>query len=351
MFGIWRTMLAIEVVVSHILLVPILGAYAVFSFFVLSGFLMTSIMHNTYGYSPRGMRRYAENRALRLYPNYWFAVIVSLILILIIGQEQTARHFASLVLPATPAEWIQNLTMIFLYAVPSDARVILAPPTWALTVEIIFYVLIGLGISRTRTTTWLWLAASIAYVVVIRSVTLDNRYSYAAIPAGSLPFAVGALTYHYKKPAQDFVALLGRANLALLIAARWLVVVIAIAAFLIMEERAATMIALWINIVLSALIVAALADLNVPGRVAHSDKAVGDFSYPIYLLHMQVGVAASVLLFGARIPQAHGIEGLAVLALTVAITFALALIGTRIIDPAIERQRSRIRQRAIAAHA
>jgi peptidoglycan/LPS O-acetylase OafA/YrhL len=83
-------------------------------------------------------------------------------------------------------------------------------------------------------------------------------------------------------------------------------------------------------------------------KLRRIDKTIGDFSYPVYLLHMQIGVIASVALFGERMPVLRSMEGVAALALTLILTFALALVCTRLIDPAIERRRTRIRQRARA---
>ncbi len=351
MFGIWRTVLAIEVVVSHMLFVPMLGGYAVFSFFVLSGFLMTSIMNNTYGYSPAGFWAYAQNRALRLYPNYWFAIAVSMIVIWLVGETVAARHFAALVIPQTPAEWFQNLTMIFPYFVPSDARAILAPPTWALTVEICFYVLIGLGVSRAKSATVIWFVVSLAYVVVIRQYSSDNRYSYAAIAAGSLPFAVGALTFHFQTNIKAILTHWKIGDPRILIVIRWIAYLVALAVFWATGWYAIGMVALWVNIGLSSLIVSALIDVEASKSVRRIDKTVGDFAYPIYLLHMQIGVAGSVLLFGDRMPKLRSLEGVALLALTLASTGVVALICTRVIDPAVERHRTRIRQRAVAATA
>jgi peptidoglycan/LPS O-acetylase OafA/YrhL len=349
MFGTWRTLLAIEVVVSHILFVPILGGYAVFSFFVLSGFLMTSIMHTTYGYTPGGFVRYAANRALRLYPNYWFAIMISLGVILLVGAPVATKHFAAFTTPQTSAEWLQNLTMIFPYLVPSDARSILAPPTWALTVEICYYILIGLGVSQSKRSTVIWFALSIAYLVIVRQFHADNRYSYAAIPAGSLPFSVGALTWHYRADLQRVRARMKLGDERILIVLRWIAFLVALAIFWKTGWQSVTMAALWLNVTLSCLIVGALADVEAPKARRRIDKAIGDFSYPIYLLHMQMGVVASVLLFGMHMPKLRSVEGIAVLALTLVLTGLLTLVCARIIDPAIERRRTGIRQRAITA--
>ena len=62
MFGIFRTLLALAVVVDHLGGVHGMGTYAVFGFYVLSGYLMTMVLHRTYGYSISGFSRYALNR-------------------------------------------------------------------------------------------------------------------------------------------------------------------------------------------------------------------------------------------------------------------------------------------------
>ena len=61
MFGVYRFLLALNVVFYHVLDVPGIGPLAVYSFFVLSGFLMTMIMQQTYGYSVTGIKKYAIN--------------------------------------------------------------------------------------------------------------------------------------------------------------------------------------------------------------------------------------------------------------------------------------------------
>jgi peptidoglycan/LPS O-acetylase OafA/YrhL len=51
MFGFFRTLLALAVVVEHLGPAHYVGPYAVFGFYVLSGYLMTLIMHETYGHT------------------------------------------------------------------------------------------------------------------------------------------------------------------------------------------------------------------------------------------------------------------------------------------------------------
>ena len=352
MFGIWRTLLALEVVAFHLLFVPFIGAYAVFSFFVLSGFLMTAIMQRTYGYSAGGFARYLGNRALRLYPSYWFALAISVAIVTVLGDAQTLLYHPVVAMPASTRQWLENLSMLFLDLVPRDAWPRLVPLAWALTVEVIFYILIGIGISRTKRTTLIWCIASIAYVVVVSgwqhprdaANELIPMYLYSAVPAGSLPFSCGALAWHYRADVQGVLARLHLGDARILIAARWAVYFgIAITQSL-SGWTGLVMAGNWFNIGLSALIVCALYHVRPADRLAQIDKAIGDFSYPIYLLHLQMGIVAAALLFGGP-AIGRSWRSAAVVGLALMLTIVVGAICARVIDPAVERLRARIKPR------
>ena len=72
MFGLLRTTFALMVMIYHLFFVGFLslGTYPVFGFYIISGYLMTVIMHNNYGYTWVGRYSFAVNRFLRLYPQY-----------------------------------------------------------------------------------------------------------------------------------------------------------------------------------------------------------------------------------------------------------------------------------------
>ena len=63
MFGTYRILLAIMVVLLHYADVPMIGQYAVFAFFSLSGYLMTFIMQQNYGYTARGIGEHQQRNA------------------------------------------------------------------------------------------------------------------------------------------------------------------------------------------------------------------------------------------------------------------------------------------------
>lgn len=350
MFGIWRTLLAIEVVAFHLLFIPFIGAYAVVSFFVLSGFLMTAIVHGTYGYSAEGLCRYLTNRALRLYPSYWLACAVTVALIAILGTDAVARYHPAMTLPVTPGAWVENLTMIFPDIVPRDVLPRLVPLAWALTVEIVFYILIGLGLSRTKKTTLIWLAASLAYVAF--ATTLNHPrdaaseiipvYQYSAIPAGSLPFAVGALIWHMRGGIHNRLTTIRIGDPRSLIAIRWVLYMTVASLNAQWGWTPLVMIGNWLNVGLSGLIVCALFH-TAPGNWLRTvDKAVGDFSYPIYLLHLQMGLVATIWLFGGPV-SGRSMKSLAVFVVGLALTLVASAFIARVVDPAVEHLRRRIK--------
>ncbi|WP_293882169.1 acyltransferase [Sphingomonas sp.] len=353
MFGIWRTLLALEVVAFHLLFLPFIGAYAVFSFFVLSGFLMTAIVHDTYGYSVGGFARYIGNRALRLYPSYWFALLTSILLVAWLGGDTILHYHPTIALPERAADWAQNLAMIFVDIVPRDVWPRLVPLAWALTVEIVFYVLIGVGLSRTKCTSWLWFLASIGYVILATSFhhlresanELIPIYQYSAIPAGSLSFSTGSLVWHYRTEIQHQLDRFWIGDARLLVVSRWgfyLTIAFVQALF---GWKILVMAGNWINVGLSGLIVCALFHRRPGPRSRRVDKAVGDYSYPIYLLHLQMGIVAAALLFGGPV-AGRSLRSVAVFVLGLLLTLLVSSICTRMIDPSVERLRNRIRRSA-----
>ena len=134
LFGTYRTILAVLVVALHLGGVKVIGSYAVFGFYILSGFLMTFILQKTYGYSLSGFKTFWLNRFLRLFPLYWVSITVTVVLILLWGQRVQDYHEA-MQLPQTFFDTLKNLLILF----PDREYPRLTPPAWALTVELFFY--------------------------------------------------------------------------------------------------------------------------------------------------------------------------------------------------------------------
>jgi peptidoglycan/LPS O-acetylase OafA/YrhL len=343
MFGSFRTWLAVMVVAFHLLGVPLIGPYAVFSFFVLSGFLMTTIMHGSYGYTLAGRRRFAINRILRLYPAYWIAALVAIAVILGLGEDNMRRFRDTIYLPRSLPEILSNLTMIYPDFFPASVQPRLSPPTWAITVELVYYALICVGISRTRMVSLAWLAASLIYVAVTLILREPHAYRYASIPAGSLPFAIGSCVYFYKQEIRtvlDWAKVFRIQNIVVALLATY---ALSVVGFHRTKSDALQETGLYLSTALAAALMVRLYDLQASPQLARLDKLIGDYSYPIYLLHWQLGALAAFLLKGIG-GRAYGPAAVFILAMIMVLAVATAIVFG--LDPAIERLRRTVRRQA-----
>ena len=113
MFGIYRYGLAFCVAISHLWAGMIGGpaAYAVWGFYCLSGFLMTLILNEKYGFSRRGLVNFAFNRMLRIYPAY-YAVCAGMFLLFCFVPDAAARFLPNLHMPRTSQGWRFTLLLM-----------------------------------------------------------------------------------------------------------------------------------------------------------------------------------------------------------------------------------------------
>ncbi|MEM6644073.1 MAG: acyltransferase, partial [Bacteroidota bacterium] len=191
MFGTYRTILALFVMIGHLFGPYQLGIYSVFGFYTLSGYLMTLVMQTSYGYTADGFRRFLFNRFLRIYPSYYAAIGFSVLLLLIFKEEVT-QFKQNIFLPSKLEEYFHNLLIIF----PRDTLLRLSPASWALTIEIFFYMCICFGLSRNKQRSIVWFVISLVITVYLLIFSKSWQDRYYTIAAASLPFSIGALIYH-----------------------------------------------------------------------------------------------------------------------------------------------------------
>ena len=147
MIGLIRFVLASLVVANHVYLPTAnrVGAHAVTAFYMISGYLMSRVLHEAYGWSMNGAGRFFLNRFLRIYPPYWCVLAASLAL-LALFPTTFGQTYSNMALPQTQFDLMRNVT---LYDLP-NAPAIVVPPAWTLTVEVFFYLAMGLLLSRWR---------------------------------------------------------------------------------------------------------------------------------------------------------------------------------------------------------
>lgn len=293
MFGIFRTLLAINVVAFHILKIRYIGPLAVYSFFILSGFLMTLIMQKTYGYSVTGLKRYAINRFLRLFPTYWVLLVITFGCIFVIGQDFVSSIHKSMIIPRSFSELLANIFMIFPSGTAFPSR--LSPAAWALTIEIFFYALIGLGLSYNKKITVLWLALSLIYLIYQNIFLEKLGFEYGSIYSASLPFALGAMIFHF----QAILIKIKVPTSVILMLFVFNIIFMGSAELFIGEELIWKfgIIGTGLNMVFSTILISNLYELSINKRLQNIDKIIGELSYPIYVFHWTAAAFCSWLFF------------------------------------------------------
>ncbi len=304
--GIVRTVFALIVASVHLLTAGN-GSFAVIGFFVISGYLMTLVMHSTYGYGLRGQISFVLNRGLRLIPMYWFVAALTLISIFWIGNTEVKQYHAAIYVPQGFGEVLSNLTLIFssfapieyfkkgpdiynfIQYTPVDIVPRLVPPTWALTTEIFYYVLICLGVSRTSFRVYVWIVISMAYYAFTYAHGFSWWHRYFPILAASLPFSIGSLIYFLKVESM-------RGGVRIALNPLTLLSLVLLNTFYAIDGYE---VRFFINLALVALLVFSIASgERFPLVSKKLDKSVGDLSYPIYILHWFVALVVSFVMFG-----------------------------------------------------
>lgn len=298
-FGTWRFFLACLVVLSHLWAGMIDGyaAYAVWGFFVLSGYLMTYVLKNKYGFNVKGLTAYAYNRFLRIMPSYWIAVLLGVITIVTLSSKgiELQKLTPQFVMPHGE-EWLFSLTLIPIFIVDNLA----VPVSTALGIEWGVYFLLPF-MARHVSAAWIsfLLGIFINYHYGINMSTFPARYS-EFLPC-LLPFAAGSLVAHYIDVLRKFSA----PKLS------WFVWIIHGLVWFIFDLWPWTY-GLYFSIMLSAWVIISM-DCDDSSDI---DKILGDLSYPVYLFHTTVG-AWFISIYGYSRPF---------------VFFAMSFIGTLMIS-------------------
>jgi len=321
-FGIYRLTLAFLVVLYHYRApgFGFSGLVAVFGFYALSGYLITRVVATRYEFSARGLLRFGTNRFLRLFPAYWSVFAVA-VLLLTLAPETMSSTNARLVWPASAGDWLQNIFIADLIGERSR----LIPPAWSISIEIVFYGLIALGLGRHRSIATLWLALSLAIAIYI-CVTDDFTRLYFSYTGTSFCFALGSCAYHYAdqlQPVRRFM----------------LAALPVFGAIAVLSAQFDAQIRDWLLFaagLTAAGAVVYLAELTVQSPVLRAfDRLAGEYSYPVFLCHWHALALAKLIIPGPM----DTIEKL----LAVVIFMALSTLIIRAIDHPVERLRTRIR--------
>jgi peptidoglycan/LPS O-acetylase OafA/YrhL len=303
---------------------------AVFAFYTLSGYLMTRVINERYGFSARGTAAFLLNRVLRLWPAYFVILGLTLIALWFLPLQ---NFFPLIRFPMTPAEIVGNIAV--LGQVTFDAQWLsLAKPTvtsWSLSIEVFCYLLLSVYFARTPARLWVFAAIgaiamgfSTWHCAVSADPSLYGPYCfqnrYGVLQAGFIPFAMGGLFYFHGR------SLIGLIN------ANWrMIIVLLVAAHvaMLLGNALSTTVAPYLGI---GVMFCLLSVWNgKPGN--NTQDFFGRASYHLFIGHMPI---AAVLVTGLKFTQGSVFVFLA--AVSVALALSAGLVP-------IERHLNVMRQR------
>ena len=322
---------------------PHAGEIAVFGFYTLSGYLITRVVTTRYGGGDDGLKRFALNRALRLYPAYFALLFFSIALIPFIA-ETAVRLNPVLAMPESAGAWPAQFAIFGLLKVTElgglEQR--LVPPAWSLNMELLFYTIIALGAAGSRLRAHAWLAVSLLFWGYL--LALDEKHvAYQSMLGPSLPFACEAVLHYHAKAVERLVA---RAPAPLAIAAALGYGLYAYMTYQVSGRVSGTQ-ALFLSVPVALVAISACAfhpAIRDSRFLAPSDQLLGDLSYPAFLCHWHVAAALM-----AAFPEALPGKGPALVFASFPLIILLSVAVVFLVERPVERVRARVRAAAIAA--
>jgi peptidoglycan/LPS O-acetylase OafA/YrhL len=295
--GLFRTFLALSVFSWHMASEEghflLNGAFAVLSFYMISGFLMSLTFSQNYQRRARGTRRFFLNRSLRIYPPYLLVIFLTVVFHYLAGIHDPILGYRGAVRDVSLlAQFGLALSNIVLFGIdvltyldkiaiiilPNNGR--LLGPSWSMACELLFYI----GVPWVTSKSWRLLLGLIALAFALRYMLGDgfpDRHGidlgrYYLAPATWVFFLLGMLSFRLTDRICSIADSGTRAYLALGAFAVGLVVC-GFDRFGSLDSPRA-----WCYYLS---LFAALPLLWKMSKDSVVDDWVGRFSYPIYLVH------------------------------------------------------------------
>jgi peptidoglycan/LPS O-acetylase OafA/YrhL len=253
------------------------------------------------------------------------------------GEKFTSSYHIAMSLPETVADIFRNVFLFF----PFREQPRLTPPAWALTVEIFFYILIGLGLSKNKKITCYWFIFSLAYHVIALTLVFGWYHRYFTIFAASLPFATGAMIFHYKTVLINKFNKLNLTSKYLPYLGYTLLIFNWAAG---RKTGLAESYFFYSNyLICSLMLLVLIYQKNIMGISQKLDSKLGDFSYPIYLLHYQAGIIAILVASSVGIELERGNLTLVIWSLPV--LFFISWLVNQFVEEYIQKVRTKIKNK------
>jgi len=284
------------------------AGFAVMFFYVISGFLISTALREKYAATMTGMLRFYQSRFIRIYSLYWS------MLLLMLSAFGFWGWFATL----SAGDKFTNL-----FVVGMDWRIMFASypdwhwdasapffhQAWTLSAELTFYVVAPLLLRSWKTTLGVLLASAVVRGVLVTTTVFDGRWTYLFLPSTFLFFLIGHFAHEI---SQRRTILKNGACGALLLGCSLVCLQIGSAAWDSLQFWTA-----------SLAFAAALPGVFAATKRSSLLNALGDLSFPIYLVHvMVIGVFVNNKIVEKLPPSATIMTAAFIAAVVVAAVFA-----------------------------
>ena len=183
--------------------VRLAGPMAVWCFFFISGFLISNILYERYA---GRYRDFLVNRFLRIFPTYWVALMIGIVLFLIDPSGVTKIN-KNIFIPDNFTGWITNLFIFNLFKPP-----IIVPPAWSLAIELNWYIILFVASFFPRRWVLTFLFANLLRPFVLFFILHQEIYLQGA----GFAFSLGAIAYHLDWEFPKFAQYLALATIPIL---------------------------------------------------------------------------------------------------------------------------------------
>jgi peptidoglycan/LPS O-acetylase OafA/YrhL len=341
--GVIRVVLALSVVITHV--GPIFGfsllggPTAVESFYIISGFYMSLILNEKYIGKNGSYKLFLSNRLLRLFPIYWFVLLMVIIVSLVFALHSHGSYwsrlqpfadygqsmrFSSISLLCFTNLFLIGQDLVLFLGLNSTGHLfftanfwntspllytfLLVPQAWTIGLEITFYLIAPFLVRRRLNFIILIICISLAIRILLNSKGLSNDpWNYRFFPNEIVFFLFGNLGYKiYKKFEKVDIK---RAYL--------FIVLISVLALILFFDL--------INLPGKIYLFFGIFSLALPfifkmSKSSKIDSAIGDLSYPIYISHTII-----ITILKGRLPGIVRILGEGITVILITILFSILL--------------------------
>lgn len=267
--GFFRLFLALVVVCYHITSFVFIGKFAVYAFFILSGFWVSKMFQEKYSTRENPVRTYLISRFLRIYPLYLFLLLLALPVL----YYEDAGFFHQESLWNYGLFWLSNIGLFGQYLYGQSILV----PAWSLDLEVQFYILLPLlfyVLKQKKHFVYLFIVSSLAALFIYWfEVPVLNRTVLYFLPF----FLLGILMYLFN---WEFSRNTTRLS--------WLIALVIVLLHYVFPSQTVqaknSLYNEWLNCGLAVLIVPFIAH-NVKQKSDPLDQSFGGLSYTVYLFH------------------------------------------------------------------